>query len=173
VVEEETSNGFHVFELHMPTMGANVVLIIVVILAFASCWRLKLCRSLFRRRGSRRPSATHHSQFELRPVPPPPPPPPAAATPSSPASPAPAPDYWSPTIALLAENFVRAMGAAQVTYEDDPRPRPSARRNRPPRSPVFHDCRRFEEIRRHEETPKAEDKAVETPRTFSFSMDEA
>jgi hypothetical protein len=33
VVEEETSNGFHVFELHMPTMGANVVLIIIVILA--------------------------------------------------------------------------------------------------------------------------------------------
>jgi hypothetical protein len=171
VVEEETSNGFHVFELHMPTMGANIILIVIIVLAFASCWRLKFCRSLLRRREGRRRSSSHQPHFELRPLPPAT----AQATPPAAAAapPTPAPDYWSPTIALLAENFVRAMGAAQVTYEDEPRPRTSARRNRPPRSPVFHDCRRFEEIRRQEEAPKAEDKAVETPRTFSFSMDEA
>jgi hypothetical protein len=149
VVEEETSNGFHVFELHMPTMGANIILIVIIILAFASCWRLKLCKSLLRRRGSRQTLCLSYSRISSfsrcrrRP--------PAANASPAPAPPAPAPDYWSPTIALLAENFVRAMGAAQVTYEDEPRPRPSARRARPPRSPVFHDCRRFEEIRRQEE----------------------
>jgi hypothetical protein len=67
VVEEETSNGFHVFELHMPTMGANIILIIIIILAFASCWRLKLCKSLLRRRGSRRTLRHSSSQFELQP----------------------------------------------------------------------------------------------------------
>jgi hypothetical protein len=64
VVEEETSNGFHVFELHMPTMGANIILIVIIILAFASCWRLKLCKSLLRRRGSRRRSSC--SYFAIR-----------------------------------------------------------------------------------------------------------
>jgi hypothetical protein len=98
VVEEETSNGFHVFELHMPTMGANIILIVIIILAFASCWRLKLCKSLLRRRGSRQRSAVHTPQFELQPLPPPPP---AANASPAPAPPAPAPDYWSPTIALL------------------------------------------------------------------------
>jgi hypothetical protein len=121
VVEEETSNGFHVFELHMPTMGANIILIVIIVLAFASCWRLKFCRSLLRRREGHRRSFSHQPHFELHPLPPAT----AQATPPAAAAapPTPAPDYWSPTIALLAENFVRAMGAAQVTYEDEPRPR--------------------------------------------------
>jgi hypothetical protein len=54
VVEEETSNGFHVFELHMPTMGANVVLLLIVVLAAIAVWRLRFCKSLRKRRGSRK-----------------------------------------------------------------------------------------------------------------------
>jgi hypothetical protein len=69
VVEEETSTGFHVFELHMPTMGANVVLLVIVILAAIAVWRLRFCKSLRRRRGSRKaPSSDHYPLQPLVPA---------------------------------------------------------------------------------------------------------
>jgi hypothetical protein len=164
-VEEETSTGFHVFELHMPTMGANVVLLVIVILAAIAVWRLRFCKSLRKRRGSRKASPSDH--YPLQPLAPPQPAPPAASPPPPP------PDYVSPAIALLTEQFMRAMSSTRVAYEEeDERPRTSKRRYRAPASPVFQECRRFEEVPRRDESPtrgRGEDKAVETPRTFSFS----
>jgi type IV secretory pathway VirB10-like protein len=168
-VEEETSNGFHVFELHMPTMGANVVLLLIIVLAAIAVWRLRLCRSLRKRRGGRKEPSFDH--YPLQPLPTPQP----ASQPAAPAAPPPPQpphDYVSPAIALLTEQFMRAMSSARVAYEEEEeRPRTSTRKRRAP-SPVFQECRRFEEVSRRDESPirgRGEDKAVETPRTFSFS----
>jgi hypothetical protein len=73
----------------------------------------------------------------------------------------------------LAENFVRAMGAAQVTYEDD---RAQGHQRAGTVRPALRCSTTVGALKRfvaRKRLRRAEDKAVETPRTFSFSLDEA
>jgi hypothetical protein len=160
--------GFTSLNSTCPPWAPTWSFLLIVVLAAIAVWRLRFCRSLRKRRGSRKEPSFDH--YPLQPLPPPQPAPQPAAPAASP--PPPQHDYVSPAIALLAEQFMRAMSSARVAYEEEEeRPRTSTRKRRAP-SPVFQECRRFEEVSRRDESPvrgRGEDKAVETPRTFSFS----
>lgn len=152
-MEQEESTGFHVLEVHMPTMGANIIVIIILILAALSCWRLRCCRSLFERGTSPRPRETPPSPSNyVHPGPPP------TLFPQREAG---AQDVLQ-ALTLVAEGFRRP--AVRLHHEDERRPHSRSR------SPIFHDCR----IRELSSPPTpararaedTEDKSVETPKSF-------
>lgn len=177
VVEQENSSGLHILELHMPTMGANIFVLLMLMLALAAAWRLRCVQNACSKKKKYVDPFCAYSPPPLVPPPLSPLSPYASLPPpSSHASPPPQPPAMGQgqqkedlghVLAAVAERlFERLEQPARLTYEEETSlPRRHGRR---PRSPKYHDCVRFQELHDSDGDIKTtEEKCVETPRSFS------
>lgn len=165
IVEQDNSSGFHMIEIHLPTMGANFIVIVLILGAIALLWRTKLCRSLVKKKRPR----IEEGRYGLVP----------GAHQAGPApvqqlapvqQPAPVGRWPVTTAGNTPANLETALFHIAETVA-------RVGRERRPSTP-YQDARRFEEVGPADadhwgqaSKAKRQDQASETPRSFEFASD--